>query len=319
MCKLAAFPPGFPKSVALEIMEVVGAGQDDGTGVGWLNKEAGKFFIKKLPLSYSEIKKRIPTLDLLKHMPYDGWTVVHGRTATNGEVVMRNTHPFVRNGLLGVHNGVMSGTEVVRKIINPDPKSWASETDSEVGIEILSRLGPVDFIENMSSAGVILTINKAGEMMAVKSSGSLSYGWYGDQIFFATNIPGHKYLDEVVEDGYVIMNPDGSIKEWVQKATNYWARQNHSVPTYKTFDELKARRDRRVIKAKDDDSKFKTPNHDYGGCNTYSLMNNKELFTNKKLDHTTGTDFYDETGAIITDKSIIGILEKKYANAKECV
>ena len=110
MCRLAAFPPNFPRKEALKIMLNFESFNTDGTGYTYI--ENGKFVTKKWPKDFSSlIKSGKPLLD---HMPYKGWTIVHLRAASHGANTMENTHPFEIGPWAICHNGIWSDYDVAK-------------------------------------------------------------------------------------------------------------------------------------------------------------------------------------------------------------
>lgn len=169
MCRLAAFPPGTPMEFAHEIVSDFAGGNEHGTGVAYLKGKS--FVIQKYPVSYAEcVTKKHP---LFGHMPHDGWTIAHVRYATHGEKTYANTHPIIRGHSAVCHNGIFSGTPLIKAALNKSVK-WQGETDSEVGAYMLNSLGPDEFYKAMpSGAGVWLALNRDGSLSVSKLSGDL--------------------------------------------------------------------------------------------------------------------------------------------------
>ena len=115
MCRLAAFPPMFPRRKALEILANFYAGNEDGTGSVYVKD--GKFVVNKWRYRLETvIKRKFPLLD---HMPYDGWTLAHLRAASHGKIRKVNTHPFIRGDWAVVHNGIFSEYKIVKAALSP--------------------------------------------------------------------------------------------------------------------------------------------------------------------------------------------------------
>lgn len=168
MCRLAAFPPGFPQGAALKILARFARGNEDGTGSVYVKD--GEFVVNKWPLALSKVVSR--ELPLLAHMPYDGWTVCHLRAASHGVNATRNTHPFNKGEWSIVHNGIWSEYELVKAALKGRAR-FEGETDSEVAAELFSTVGPKRFGNVVKMGGVFLGLKKTGELWAVKTSGSL--------------------------------------------------------------------------------------------------------------------------------------------------
>lgn len=165
MCRLAAFPPGYPKEAAHYLMDDMVKGNRDGSGVAYIKD--GKFWTVRHPGPMVEIKD--PADAFFGHMPCDSWTIAHVRFATHGVKAKRNTHPFFFNRFAVVHNGVYSDYNVLRTLMK-DKVTWTSETDSEVAGWIFDKLGPVAFLNTMGYAGVYLGLHKKGGLWAVNTS-----------------------------------------------------------------------------------------------------------------------------------------------------
>lgn len=170
MCRLAAFPPNFPREDAIEILRNFENNNVDGTGAAWV--EDGHFVVEKYPKSLTKVLRRHKTF--LDHMPYNGWTIAHLRAASCGEISTVNTHPFVtQNGKWVIcHNGGFSEHKIVRLALGKTIK-FEGETDSEVAAELLASAGPKAFAENVDFSGVFLSLNIRGDLWAIKTSGQL--------------------------------------------------------------------------------------------------------------------------------------------------
>lgn len=173
MCRLAAFPPGFKRDEAIDILTDMERCNTDGTGYAFLHK--GQFVIKKSPVALKDILAKDKD-SFLNHMPYyDGWTIAHLRAASHGDNTMNNTHPFNINDKWCVaHNGIWSEYNVVKLALRKQIK-FQGETDSEVAAHLLNIAGPKNFSFEVSHGGVFLALKKNGELWAIKTSGDLEY------------------------------------------------------------------------------------------------------------------------------------------------
>lgn len=168
MCRLAAFPPGFSREAALEILKNFENNNVDGTGAAWVNH--GKFVVEKYPKSLTKVLRRHK--GFLDHMPHNGWTIAHLRAASHGKISVPNTHPFIAGNFVVCHNGVFSEYKVVKLALGNRTK-FLGETDSEAATHLISTVGPKRFAENIDFSGVFLALNIRGDLWAIKTSGQL--------------------------------------------------------------------------------------------------------------------------------------------------
>lgn len=79
---------------------------DDGFGIAWFDREAGKHGEWKVirSLRHKIMQRVISTL------PKDAPIIIHQRYATHGRVSVENCHPFDAAGVAVFHNGTISGT-----------------------------------------------------------------------------------------------------------------------------------------------------------------------------------------------------------------
>ena len=136
MCRVAAFPPGFPRKEALEILANFENKNTDGTGSAYVLD--GKFVVDKWAKPFSSV---IRTKPFLSHMPYNGWTLAHLRAASHGDNVKKNTHPFVVGPWAFIHNGIWSEYNLVQLALSKQIK-MEGETDSEVAATFLEYYRP---------------------------------------------------------------------------------------------------------------------------------------------------------------------------------
>lgn len=167
MCRLAAFPPGFPRDEALEILKHFENNNGDGTGVAYVKDK--QFVVEKYPKALSKVLRKRRLLD---HMPYDGWTIAHLRAANRGDVKAVNTHPFVAGRWCVCHNGTFDEYKVVKLALGSKVK-FEGETDSEAAAQLIMNAGPKGFAETVDMSGVFLALNIRGDLWAIKTSGDL--------------------------------------------------------------------------------------------------------------------------------------------------
>ena len=167
MCRLAAFPPNFPRNEAIEILKNFENNNTDGTGAAWIKD--GKFVIEKYPRSLSKVLRKHR---FLGHMPHVGWTIAHLRAASRGDSSLVNTHPFVAGKWVVCHNGTFDEFKIVKLALGNRIK-FDGETDSEAAAHLISGAGPKRFSETIDWAGVFLALNIHGDLWAIKTSGDL--------------------------------------------------------------------------------------------------------------------------------------------------
>lgn len=187
MCRLAAFPPKFPRQEALDILTNFENGNIDGTGSVFV--ENGSFVVNKWPKPLKTVIKHHSFLD---HMPYDGWTVAHLRSASHGGNSLHNTHPFVVGPWAIVHNGMWDDYKIV-KLAMGDRIKTIGETDSEVAAHLWNQSGPKKFAKTLESGGVFMGLNLNGELWVVKTTGDLEIKAIEDRLLLASDLDYKKY------------------------------------------------------------------------------------------------------------------------------
>ena len=193
MCRIAAFPPGFPRVEALEILLSFENRNTDGTGSAFVRD--GKFVVEKWAKPFSQVVERKP---FLAHMPYDGWTIAHLRAASHGENLKENTHPFIAGNWAFIHNGIWTEHNLVRLALSKQIKMHGS-TDSEVAANFWNIIGPKKFSEAIEFAGVFMGLHSNGDLWVVKTSGDLKVkALKKDRVLLASEFDREKY-EETVE------------------------------------------------------------------------------------------------------------------------
>ncbi len=167
---------GFKRKDIIDIMlNFEGKSNVDGTGFVYLKN--GQFCIQKWGRSLSSlIKSNTP---MLQDVPDDTWVLGHLRAASHGAVSYRNAHPFKFGEYCGVHNGIFS-EYLIPKLVMQQTINFKSDTDSEVAFQILNKIGPKSFLENIESSGVFMALHKSGRLDVIKTSGDL-------EVFHRTN------------------------------------------------------------------------------------------------------------------------------------
>ena len=225
MCRLGLFPPQFPGDEAYKVMLHQSNGQNDGIGVGFEDK--GKLHVVKTCKSVFEAKRD----QLIKHMPHNGWTIFHARSATVGKTEDRNAHPFLTENFVAAHNGSFKEHSYVRGSI---PKgSLKGDTDSEAGAYLLSMVGAEEFYKQFvlkEWVGVFAAIDKQGLLWIMKDTHAL----YMSDTDYGTVFTTEKvYSDsERFDDGLICIDPNGEIlKEHCEKPTHSTSKHGNERPT----------------------------------------------------------------------------------------
>ncbi len=192
MCRLAAFPPNFPRVEALQILAEFEKHNTDGTGSVYVRD--GEFVVDKWPEPFSKVVKREP---FLGHMPYNGWTLAHLRAASNGAPLKRNTHPFVVGDWAVIHNGIWMDHNIVRLALSGTVR-MKGDTDSEVAAHLWNIIGPKKFAEAMDFNGVFLGLKKNGHLWIAKTSGDLEFkALKKDRTLIASELSRTKYDERI--------------------------------------------------------------------------------------------------------------------------
>jgi predicted glutamine amidotransferase len=251
MCRIAAFPPKFPKEYALKYIARFAKGNGDGTGSVYLKD--GEFVVNKWPISLAKVVYR--EYPLLDHMPHNGWTVVHLRAASHGENTMENTHPFIKEKFsvppranptryAVIHNGIWSDYSLAKAAMSPYV-DFEGETDSEVAAQLLANVGPKNFGKLVDWGGVFMALQNNGELWVIKTSGDLQMRKTNYGIVIASELP--EYLDpEEQPEGYIRFSKTGKLLE-----------QHRFRITYKSIEPVSSPGPSCSLSSKTDDTKPK--------------------------------------------------------------
>ncbi len=206
MCRLAAFPPNFPRFKALEILLDFEGRNTDGFGSVFVRDN--EFVVDKAPKGLSDaLKAKHP---FLAHMPYNGWTVAHLRAASHGCNAKRNTHPFIVDDMAVVHNGIWSDYTVA-KLLLPKGVQLKGETDSEVAAHVINLIGMKKFALNITFGGVFMALHRNGELEVGRTSGDLDVFHRSDKtVLLASDLSMFKYQKKYEADkGWFKYNKNG--------------------------------------------------------------------------------------------------------------
>jgi predicted glutamine amidotransferase len=220
MCRLAAFPPGFSREDALEVLADMEGFNRDGVGSAYARPD-GRFVIKRYPWSLRSLLTEHKDRDkFLSHMPHDGWTIVHLRIATHGGIAVQNTHPFTAGEWCVVHNGVWDGHAGARLALSNSIK-FRGETDSEVAAHLINIVGPKKFaeglIDGLDYGGVFLALNRNGHLWVLKTSGELENLTHKGATLLASSIMVEAPKVKRCLDGWYHYTNKGKLldKRWV--------------------------------------------------------------------------------------------------------
>jgi len=208
MCRLAAFPPHYPRDKALEVMKDMAGHNRDGVGSCYVRPD-GKFELCRHPGDLDSLLSSEHKDKFLAHMPYDGWTIVHLRFGTHGGNTYENTHPFVVGEWAVVHNGVWMGYAGAKFRLK-DALKLKGDTESEVAANLMSMYGPVKFMKEVKFGGVFLALNRNGSLWACKTSGELVRS-VGDEPMILSSELSKKHKAKWIENGRYRYNKLGKL------------------------------------------------------------------------------------------------------------
>ncbi|MFB7668785.1 class II glutamine amidotransferase [Kitasatospora sp. NPDC056138] len=106
----------------------------DGTGLGFFEAD-GTPRVDKAPIaayedrSFAEEARQVESATFIAHI----------RFASTGGLQPRNTHPFVQDGRLFAHNGVIGGLEQLEEHLGEDRALVQGDTDSERFFALITR------------------------------------------------------------------------------------------------------------------------------------------------------------------------------------
>ncbi|MEU6060906.1 class II glutamine amidotransferase [Streptomyces sp. NPDC047097] len=106
----------------------------DGTGLGWFGGD-GTPSVDRAPLAayrdraFAEEARRVRSATFLAHVRY----------ASTGRLEARNTHPFLQDGRLFAHNGVIGEEREIDARLGPERALVAGDTDSERFFALITK------------------------------------------------------------------------------------------------------------------------------------------------------------------------------------
>lgn len=108
--------------------------EPDGTGLGCYD-EQGQPVVLKQPLAAYEDQQFAQEAREISSKTF----IAHVRYASGSPVSVRNTHPFVQNGRLFAHNGVIGDLPALERELGPAMSMVGGETDSERYFALITR------------------------------------------------------------------------------------------------------------------------------------------------------------------------------------
>lgn len=240
MCRLMAACPGMKRNDVLDLIQDMLGTNTDGFGFGYLG-DKGEFVIQKTNLSLEESLKKKSSKNFIS-WPEDRWVIFHIRRASVGAVCYRNAHPFlINNQFIGCHNGSFKEHSLIKAAL---PKSeYNSDTDSEVALKFLAKIGHPKFNKICGDNGVYLTINLKGELCAIKNTfqGDLKIVNLKDSKsnFLISEMPVMSDLkDEELDAGYYIFDKQGKLIKSKIKKSELSGYQTPSKPIFRKASEV---------------------------------------------------------------------------------
>ena len=101
--------------------------EPDGYGIGTFDDDGTPHVVKRAKAAYLDRDFPAEAHELRSRV-----FIAHIRFATNGENLMRNTHPFVQHGRILAHNGVVHGLDALEARLRPPYAALVDgDTDSE--------------------------------------------------------------------------------------------------------------------------------------------------------------------------------------------
>jgi predicted glutamine amidotransferase len=109
-------------------------GNPDGTGLGYYDQQ-GEPVVLKQPLAAYEDQQFAQEAREISAKTF----IAHVRHASGSPVTLRNTHPFVQDGRLFAHNGVIEDVPALESELGSAMSMVGGETDSERYFALITR------------------------------------------------------------------------------------------------------------------------------------------------------------------------------------
>jgi predicted glutamine amidotransferase len=133
MCRLfaracdRAYPATFGLLEVPNSVEDQSRSEPDGYGIGYFDPHGAPHAIRRAKAAYEDAAFTQQAHELRSRL-----FVAHIRFATTGANLERNTHPFIQEGRLFAHNGVVQGLDELEARLRPEHRAEVEgDTDSE--------------------------------------------------------------------------------------------------------------------------------------------------------------------------------------------
>ena len=136
---------------SLDSLVVQSRREPDGSGLGWYDED-GQALVQRDPIP----AWRDPHFSYLAGTVTSRRFVAHVRYASTGSIDASNTHPFLQDGRLFAHNGVVGDLERLREHLGEDARLARGDTDSELTFALVTRETRAcggDLVEGIRRAG----------------------------------------------------------------------------------------------------------------------------------------------------------------------
>lgn len=193
----------------------------DGFGVSYIKD--GNFITRKYIRPLPDLlKSGIP---VLSHLPdHQGFTLVHSRKASCGQIDKNNIHPFLspfdKPKYAICHNGYFSHYRTVELCLGKQ-LTYPANTDSAAGAHLISIIGMRRFYDEYDNCGVWLCLNLKGELEVIKTKDEndlVFYQYPDNKVLIASELKDDKYKKYLhAFSAYYKFNPDGTLKFQIQK------------------------------------------------------------------------------------------------------
>jgi len=230
---MAAFPPGFTKEEAIEILAPFASYNRDGTGSVYLQND--KFVVNKWPIPFEDVlRKNLPLLD---HMPCSSWTLVHLRAASHGANTVANTHPIIKGNWAMTHNGIFGEYYLLKTALSKIYK-FDGETDSEPLVQLFDAVGPRQFFRAIKNGGVYFFLRKTGRLYVYVTRGDLEFQETPRGIVLASSLPSKYSERNIVRNGWIRFSGQGRIMQSSCTTAIQLPEKSYKVSTFFAQEEI---------------------------------------------------------------------------------
>ncbi len=174
----------------------------------------GAIDVYKSPLPASELVKASEFNNVFTKSTQGGLLIGHSRLVTNGyEHDNINNQPFIKNGIVGIHNGIVVNVEQLWQTHNN--LKPITQLDSEIfpsllnfykseGLSLPSSIKKI-FSEMEGMGNIALLFNYINNLLLATNNGSLYYIQTNDTFIFASE---SLILKKLIEKENIDINPD---------------------------------------------------------------------------------------------------------------